>query len=221
MPYLRQFMQRSAVRACRARPRMRVAGFSLCMVLLGTACTFVANSQAPPNQRSAATRMLERAGQRVAIAAEQGQGSREFDLHWQSAAAAPPPGGVSQAVGGAQPGAVANRLQVLRQRRRNDDVPRQRSDEIGPGQLLVVALDRQGTVRFTRIMNDPRVVIGEVADETGQLHRTDVPLAAVDIEVAVPASVDVGEFRIYQPVAGVGSTMELQPVPGAATSVVQ
>ena len=213
-------MQRSAVRRCRDRRRMRAAGVSLCMVLFGTACTSVANSQAPPDQRPAAARMLERAGQRVAIASERGQGSREFDLHWQSPVAVTQQGGAAR-TGGVAQAAVANRLQVLRQRRRSDDVPRQRSEEIGPGQLLVVALDRQGTVRFTRIMNDPRVVIGEVADETGRLQRTDVPLADVDIEVAVPASVDVGEFRIYQPVAGVGSTMELQPVPGAAATVAQ
>lgn len=164
-----------------------------------------ADSQ-PGSPHPRLARMLERAGERVSLVDDRGHASRQFSLRLRQGALTD---------GGANIG-----VEYVSQRLRQEDPPRQRSDEIGPDQLVLAAFDRQGTARYAYIINNALHVRGESVDESGQMHRRDELLADAGTDLSVPASINVGEIRLYRPLAGADGEVELQylssaPVPEA------
>jgi hypothetical protein len=184
-----------------------VAIFCLC----GASGVNAQLTSAPVKQKSAIQQHLESLGSIVKLTDGRHQGSREILLRW------------TQAASGTQvQSAVRQPLQVVRQLSRKESVPMQRSAEIAYGQLLVTVSDAQGIIRFTTIMSDPRITLAEYADDNGKMHRNpDIVNNDVQLEVAVPASVDVSEIRAYKAVYSADGTFSLAlvastVVPGAA-----
>lgn len=142
----------------------------------------------PVRQKSAVQQHLETLGNVVKLVDGRGQGSREIMLRWTQSA-------------DTQAQTQVNRpaLQVMRQINRRDSVPKQRSAEIAPGQFLVTVSDRQGVVRYTSVISDPRITIAEYVDASGKMNRKpDIINNDVQLEVSVPENVEVSEIRIYR-----------------------
>ena len=109
--------------------------------------TLFAQSLRPPTFED----ILRKTGLRVApttdLASPRPRTSHEFRLRWNAGA-----------------------VRVTQRIERNEPPPRQRSSEIGEGQLVVVVLDRQATVRAWQIVQDPRILRGEFPDANGNLR---------------------------------------------------
>ncbi len=78
-------------------------------------------------------------------------------------------------------------------------LPRDRAMELSPDQLLVVALDENETVRWWRLMKDPRLVRAEVGEHT-DMHSEKFYLPKVDFTVECPDDPLLREVRFFQPV---------------------
>ena len=81
---------------------------------------------------------------------------------------------------------------------RTGALPRQRSFELSPDQMLVVALDENEAVRWWRLMPDPRLVRAEVGH--ADMHSENYYLPKVDFVVECPDDPLLREVRFYQPV---------------------
>ena len=82
---------------------------------------------------------------------------------------------------------------------RTGALPRERSIELSPNHLLVVALDGNETVRWWRLMNDPRLVRAELGEAT-EMHSENYYRPQVDFIVECPDDPILREVRFYQPV---------------------
>lgn len=192
----------TSVDAASVRPLARVTGVVALLAglaMTGTACTAIAQSPPPvARQQPSVAQLMERMGHRVSMDNGRAKGSRELHLRWNS-----PAGALTDLAGGS--------LGVVRQQRRSDPAPRQRSAEVTADQIVVVVFDKQGTVRYSRTMADPRVVIGEFPDAEGKLHRSDVLRTEVPIDLTIPDSIDPGEIHVFKP--GLTSAGEMQLTP--------
>ena len=82
---------------------------------------------------------------------------------------------------------------------KNGTLPRQRSMELSPHHLLVVALDENETVRWWKLMIDPRLVRAEVGEQAA-MHSENYYLPKVGFVVECPDDPLLREVRFYLPV---------------------
>ena len=82
---------------------------------------------------------------------------------------------------------------------KSGSLPRQRSMELSPDHLLVVALDENETVRWWKLMIDPRLARAEVGEQTA-MQSENYYRPKVDFVVECPDDPLLREMRFYQPV---------------------
>jgi hypothetical protein len=128
--------------------------------------------------------LLRKTGVRVDLATDRVPASREFRIALLTA--------------GTSAGSPPSTL-LITQIDRNEPPPRQRSSEINSDHLVVAVLDRLQTVRYSRIITDPRLIRGEFPDASGNLHKTIAYRSNVELSIAVPAGIDASELRIFTP----------------------
>jgi len=118
----------------------------------------------------------------------------ELRLQWESLDKAGPSGLITEAQS-----ATAGRLNQRSSTARAGMLPRYRSAELSPDQMLVVALDGKGAVRWWRLMIDPRLVRAEVGEPT-EMRSENYYLARVDFIIECPDDPVLTELRFYRPV---------------------
>ncbi|MBZ5569708.1 MAG: hypothetical protein LAN64_17915 [Acidobacteriia bacterium] len=143
--------------------------------------------------------LLEKMGHRVAVETQRPKGAHDFRISWHSAKG--------------QPNAPSSeQMQFVERIERNNPPPRQRSSEISKDDLVVIVLDQQGTVRYWRIIVDPRLVRGEFPDDHGNLHNYTFYRTDVTLEVSVPDTIDAAEVRVLSPSWDSTGALRLSPV---------
>ena len=147
--------------------------------------------QDPPAARAAATVRSLPAFAAVATPNRQ----TELTVRWTVAAA--PPGTLTA------PRALpeVNRFEVVRRSVITGALPRERDPQIGPDELVVVAVDAQGREVAWHHVKDPRIVRSEQPGPGGLLsgqvlHRTEAELVLL-----VPESLGATSLRVYEPQA--------------------
>ncbi len=95
----------------------------------------------------------------------------------------------------AGPGIVS----VLSTEKKNGQLPRDRVLELSPNQVLLIALDASGKLRWWKLYLDPRLVRAEVPDDNGQLKSEEHYLKTVDFVIDYPAEAGIREVRLYHP----------------------
>ena len=128
--------------------------------------------------------LLRNAGLRVSLDRGRPRGSNELRLRWRS---------------GAPAAAGTPELQMLSHLNRSEPPPRQRSQEISPDHLVIAVVDRDGVVRASQIIIDPRLVRGEFPDSEGNLHKNEFYRNDVEFSIALPDLTDAVEVRILTP----------------------
>ncbi len=134
--------------------------------------------------------LLRKAGFQVSLDSHRTARSREFRIRWLSTGS----------------------LHLLDSRERNDPPPRQRSSEISPDQLVVIATDQRGAVRYWQIITDPRLLRGEFPDAQSNLKKRIFYQADSDLSVSLPSTIDAAEIRILTPSWDAAGQLKLSPL---------
>lgn len=90
------------------------------------------------------------------------------------------------------------------------DTPvRERDPQIGPDDLVIVALDAQGAEVSWQRIKDPRIVRAEIPDAAGRLSGQTLYRTDAELTVTVPDDVAAVSLDLYEPVRS-GSTLALR-----------
>jgi hypothetical protein len=92
-----------------------------------------------------------------------------------------------------------NSLSLLERHPDKGGLARQRSLELSPQQILVVAVDQNKQTLWWSLMPDPRVFHAEAADDSGKLSGQTLYRPSADMLVAYPADKAITELRLYHP----------------------
>jgi hypothetical protein len=84
-------------------------------------------------------------------------------------------------------------------RRREGGMPKQRSAELSPTQVVVVALDSGGHMRWCGLVADPRLLRAEASDPGGELTGQVLYKESAEFVVQYPDDDAVTEVRLYHP----------------------
>ena len=142
--------------------------------------------------------LLAAAGVEVGSAANTASASarshRELKVSWEAdKAALPRPAAVQYKNA---PGRVALSGAMVR---REGGLPRQRSAELSPTQVVVVALDAEGRMRWCGLVADPRLLRAEVSGDDGELKGQVLYKESAEFVVQYPDDDAVAEVRLYHP----------------------
>ena len=96
---------------------------------------------------------------------------------------------------------------------RTGALPRERSMELSPDHMLVVAVDEQDTARWSKLMIDPRLVRAEVG-RSDEMQSEKFYLAKVDFIVECPDDSLLKQLRFFRPVWD-GESFHLEPMGSA------
>lgn len=83
--------------------------------------------------------------------------------------------------------------------RRDGGLPKQRSAELSPEQVVVVALDSEGHMRWCGLVADPRLLRAEVPGPDGELTGQVIYRESAEFIVQYPDDEAVTEVRLYHP----------------------
>jgi len=83
--------------------------------------------------------------------------------------------------------------------RREGALPKQRSAELSPEQVVVVALDAEGHLRWCGLVADPRLLRAEAPGPDGELTGQVVYRESAEFVVQYPDDELVTEVRLYHP----------------------
>ncbi len=83
--------------------------------------------------------------------------------------------------------------------RRDGALPKQRSAELSPTQVVVVALDAEGHMRWCGLVADPRLLRAEVPGPDGELSGQVIYRESAEFIVQYPDDEAVTEVRLYHP----------------------
>jgi hypothetical protein len=83
--------------------------------------------------------------------------------------------------------------------RREGALPKQRSAELSPTQVVVVALDAEGRMRWCGLVTDPRLLRAEVPGPDGELSGQVIYRESAEFVVQYPDDEAVTEVRLYHP----------------------
>lgn len=128
---------------------------------------------------------------------------RELRIHWESLAKSDPAGLLKE---GQQ--TIAGLLTRTSSIDRAGGIPRARSLELSPDQMLVVALDDHDAVRWWSLMIDPRLVRAEVG-RGGEMQSENYYRPKVDFIVECPGDRLLKQLRFYRLVWN-GETFQLE-----------
>lgn len=82
---------------------------------------------------------------------------------------------------------------------RAGSLPKQRSAELSPTQVVVVALDAEGRMRWCGLVADPRLLRAELPGPDGELSGQVVYKDSAEFVVQYPDDDAVAEVRLYHP----------------------
>lgn len=83
--------------------------------------------------------------------------------------------------------------------RRDGALPKQRSAELSPMQVVVVALDSEGRMLWCGLVADPRLLRAEVPGSGGELTGQVIYQESAEFVVQYPDDEAVTEVRLYHP----------------------
>ena len=83
--------------------------------------------------------------------------------------------------------------------RREGGLPKQRSAELSPTQVVVVALDAEGRMRWCGLVADPRLLRAEVSDPGVELTGQVIYRESAEFVVHYPDDESITEIRLYHP----------------------
>lgn len=142
--------------------------------------------------------LLAEAGVEVGTAANTASASarmhRELKLSWEADKAALPKPSAAQYRNA--PGRVALMSAVAR---REGGLPKQRSAELSPTHLVVVALDAEGQMRWCGLIADPRLLRAEGPGPDGQLTGQALYKESAEFVLQYPDDETITELRLYHP----------------------
>ncbi len=78
-------------------------------------------------------------------------------------------------------------------------LPKQRSAELSPTQVVVVALDSEGRMRWCGLVADPRLLRAEVSGPGGELSGQIIYRESAEFAVRYPDDESINEIRLYHP----------------------
>ncbi|HWS90719.1 MAG TPA: hypothetical protein VN282_27365 [Pyrinomonadaceae bacterium] len=119
---------------------------------------------------------------------------RELRITWQADKASPP--GPASAQYGNAGGRVALARAAVR---REGALPKRRSAELSPTQVVVVALDAEGRIRWCGLVADPRLLRAEVSDPGVELVGQVIYRESAEFVVHYPDDESITEIRLYHP----------------------
>jgi hypothetical protein len=90
-------------------------------------------------------------------------------------------------------------LALMTSARRDGAVPSDRTLELSTEQMLVVALDEAGGLRWWKLMLDPRLVRSETVTATGEVHGETFYRPKVDFAIEYPDDARITQLRFYHP----------------------
>jgi hypothetical protein len=119
---------------------------------------------------------------------------RELRITWEAdKAALPSPAAV-------QSRNAAGRVALARASvRREGALPKQRSAELSTTQVVVVALDSEGRMRWCGLVSDPRLLRAELPGPDGELTGQVLYRESAEFVVQYPDDDAVAEVRLYHP----------------------
>ena len=135
---------------------------------------------------------------------------RELRVSWEADKAALPRAASAQYRNA--PGRVALASAPVR---REGGLPKQRSAELSPTQVVVVALDAEGRMRWCGLVTDPRLLRAEVADADGELTGQVLYKESAEFIIQYPDDESIKEIRLYHPDWD-GQKFSLEPVGAVA-----
>jgi outer membrane protein assembly factor BamB len=141
-------------------------------------------------------------------ASDQPQAYREMKIRWTGQTGAQTDASTTSTIGDGKPGLTLNTL-VLDEKTRPGTLPRQRSLELSPTQILIAAVDENNQLRWWSIQPDPRIVRAETQSPDGELRSQDFYLADLTLVVAFPEDPAIVNLRFYHP-AWNGTAFDLQ-----------
>jgi hypothetical protein len=83
--------------------------------------------------------------------------------------------------------------------RREGALPKERSAELSPTQVVVVALDAEGRMRWCGLVNDPRLLRAEWPGDDGELKGRIFYKESAEFVINYPDDEAVAEIRLYHP----------------------
>lgn len=119
---------------------------------------------------------------------------RELKVSWEADKAALPHPAAVQYKNAA--GRVALASSTVR---REGGLPKQRSAELSPTQVVVVALDAEGRMRWCGLVTDPRLLRSEGPGPGGELTGQVIYKESAEFIVQYPDDDAVTEVRLYHP----------------------
>jgi hypothetical protein len=119
---------------------------------------------------------------------------RELRVSWEADKAALPRAAAAQYRNA--PGRVTLSRAVMR---REGVLPKQRSAELSPTQVVVVALDAEGRMRWCGLVADPRLLRAEAPGEDGALTGQVLYKESAEFVIQYPDDEAVAEVRLYHP----------------------
>lgn len=172
---------------------------------LGGLLLFTFSLSASAQVRSQAVRPVDSVRSMPTFAQVSGSGTQtQITLDWS-------------ALGGAAAADSRMPLQELQQLQMRDSRPvsdapvRERSPQVGPDDIVVVALDSQGLEVSWQRVKDPRILRNEMPDANGLLSGETLFRTDSQLVVTVPDDVDAAFLDVYEPVTN-GSNLDLRPV---------
>lgn len=154
-----------------------------------------AGSRAPLSERVRG--LLAASGVEVGTAASppaSARTHRELGVSWEADKAALPKPAAAQYRNA--PGRVALARAAVR---REGGLPKQRSAELSPTQVVVVALDAEGRMLWCGLVADPRLLRAETPGPDGELTGQVLYRESAEFVVQYPDDEAVAEVRLYHP----------------------
>jgi len=133
-----------------------------------------------------------------AASGEKSQGYREMKIRWTGQTTAQMDAATTSSAPDAKQGPALNSL-VLDEKTLRGTLPRQRSLELSPTQVLVAAVDESNELRWWATIPDPRIVRAETQTPSGELRSQDYYLADLTLVVAFPEDPSIASLRFYHP----------------------
>ena len=116
---------------------------------------------------------------------------RELRVRWQSSAAIVENQLLKQPATGI--------VTLLAAEKKQGTLPRDRSLELSTNQILAIAVDEKGNLRWWKLLLDPRLVRAEVPVTSGEMRGEEYYLANVDFIIDYPDDPGIRELRLYHP----------------------
>jgi hypothetical protein len=129
-----------------------------------------------------------------ALPQSEAQTHRQIQVRWEDSVALKSPGANKLAQ---LPGAGV--ITLVNSKNRDGVLPRERSLELSPNQILVVAIDENRGLQWWKLLLDPRIVRSETTAATGEIRGEDLYRPKVDFTIEYPDNPAIRELRFYHP----------------------